>query len=338
MKIRNILQQFLDKMDYFLYHRKVVIGNRPYQWCNIPVPSGYPRQSQTHPAIQYIQNSWNGYTHWLATTPYPNADVRFENPCIYKANEQSGSIPVIYSPIKQNPILTFPGGKTFNSDPELFFADNELFCIVRENKNKHYLHEIKLLSSSNGEDWDKSQTIITNNYEDKQLLSPSYIKTGNKHQIYFLHGDAGIGKQGHCTGIEIFESESLNPPGFQSVNKGQFLNSKETGIEPWHFDLFRYKGLLYMILCARVKNKKTLRSPMETFLAVSENGVNFKIYKKPIIRHLKSYRPSAYINEQNCLQIYFSVVGMFFKDDSDRNIAVTSIPFEDLLNELQEIK
>jgi hypothetical protein len=334
MGIKRNLQKFLDKADYRLYRHKAVIGNRPYQWCDIPVPDGYPQQSQTHPAIQYIPDSWNGYTHWLATTPYPNADTKYENPCIYRANEQSGMIPTVYFPVKQNPIVPFPDGKAFNSDPELFFENDQLFCIVRENENNHYLREIKLLSSFNGEDWSEPQTIITSNDEKRQLLSPAYIKTGNQHRIYFLNGDAGVSKYGSCSGIEIFESENLNPADFRLAFQGQFLNSREIGIEPWHFDLFRYKGLLYMVLCGRVKNRKTLRSPMETFLAISENDANFRIFKTPVIRHLKSYRPSAYIDEQGYFRLYFSIVGLFLKDGSDRNIAVTSILFEDLLCEL----
>ena len=75
---------------------------------------------------------------------------------------------------------------------------------------------------------------------------------------------------------------------------------------------------------------------METFLAVSEDDINFKIFKSPIIRHLKSYRPSAYIDGQGYFHLYFSITGMFLKDGSDRNIAVTSLLFDDLLDELQK--
>jgi hypothetical protein len=333
-RIRKFLQHCLDRMDYLLYHNQVVIGNRPYRWCTVPVPAGYPRQSQTHPCIVYSPGGWNNYTHWLATTPYPDGDIRYENPCIYKTNVQQDTF--IFSPIKQNPIVPFPGSKAFNSDPELFFHKNKLFCIVRENDNDRYLQEIKLLYSSNGEDWSNPFTICSNNDPNRHLLSPSYIKAGNKHRIYFLNGDAGIGKHGICTGIELFESEHLDTPDFKLLSKGRFTNSKDTGIEPWHFGLFSDKELLYMVLCARNKNKKTFRNPMETYLAVSEDEVNFKIFPRPLVRHLKTYRPSAYLDDQGILHLYFSVTGTFLNDGSDRNIAVTSTPFEKLLNELQK--
>jgi hypothetical protein len=322
------LQKLLDKCDYLRYKKNVVIGNRAYQWCSIPVPPGYPKQSQTHPAIIFSSCKWNNYAYWIATTPYPDGNIKYENPCIYKSNDS-----VFFQPIIKNPILDHPGGNAYNSDPELFLFGDNLYCIVRENENGKFLREIKLLSSINGQDWNLPKTIYTSNDENRQLLSPSYIYRNGKHLIYFLNGDAGVGRNGKCTGIEIIESDNLNIGNFKIQATGFFINKDNMRIEPWHFDLFEYNNHLYMILCGRDKNKTTFRNPMYTYLAVSEDYVNFKIYAKPIIRYLKSYRPSAYLNN-GTLHLYFSVIGTFFKDDSDRNIAKTSIPFHELLDEL----
>ena len=119
---------------------------------------------------------------------------------------------------------------------------------------------------------------------------------------------------------------------FRFSSNGCFLNQEEVGVEPWHFDLFEYEHRLYMVLCARDRNKRTLRNPMYTYLAVSDDYINFFIYKNPIIRYLKSYRPSAYVDDSGIFHLYFSIIGSFLKDHSDRNIARTSIPFDYLLN------
>ena len=322
------LQPFLDKFDYLRYKKKIVIGKRKYQWCTIPVPEGYPKQSQTHPSILYCKQKWNNYTHWLATTPYPNADIRYENPCIYKSNN-----PIDFTPIKNNPIVLCSGGEAFNSDPELFLEQKKLYCINREN-NHHHLYDVQLLSTLDGDNWTKPISIYSSDDLHRQLLSPSYIKVENKHRIYFLNGDAGISKNGHCSGIEIIEGTNLDIPDFSFKQTGRFLNSKDLGVEPWHFDLFSFNGKLYMILCARDTKKKTLRSPMNTYLAVSDDEINFIIFPKPIVNYLKSYRPSAYVDENGVLHLYFSIVGTFLKDGSDRNIGYTSMLFEDLLSDL----
>ena len=330
MTIRPLLQKYLDKLDYFLYKNKLVIGKRPYTWCSIPVPNDYPRQSQTHPSVLFFSEKWNGYHYWLATTPYPYGDIRYENPCIYKSNDA-----INFLPITRNPILDYPGDSAYNSDPELFFFEDKLYCIVRENDNKNHLREIKLLFSHNGNDWSLPKTLYVSNDENRQLLSPSYIKFKDYHFIFFLNGDAGIGRNGKCVGIEIIASKDLEGT-FNLFTFGNFINKNEVNIEPWHFDLFEYDDQLYMILCGRDKSKTTIRNPMFTYLAVSNDYINFKIFPKPIIYYLKSYRPSAYIDNNGVLHILFSIIGSFLKDNSDRNIAHTSVPFIDLLNELNK--
>ena len=329
MRFKNIIQRVLDNYDYICYKNKVVIGNQKYQWCSIPVPEGYPKQSQTHPAIVFSPEKWNEFSYWIATTPYPDEDIKFENPCIYKSNDS-----VNFLPVNNNPILDYPGNNAFNSDPELFFHNSKLYCIVRENENANYLREIKLLSSSNGNDWTVPETIYVSNDEERQLLSPSYLKRDGKHYIYFLSGDAGIGRDGKCSGIEVIVSENNDPTDFKPFLTGNFINKDEVKIEPWHFDLFEYRGRLYMILCGRDKNKTTFRNPMYTYLAVSDDYVNFSIFPQPIIRHLKSYRPSAFLDDSGILHIYFSIIGSFLKDRSDRNIGYTSINFRNLLEKI----
>ena len=103
--LRKLLQYILDRLIYLLYQDSVILGNRPFFWCDLPVPVNYPQQSQTHPSILYLKQGWNGATHWLGTTPYPKAQVKYENPCIYYADVRNDSIPTQFVPIKNNPIL-----------------------------------------------------------------------------------------------------------------------------------------------------------------------------------------------------------------------------------------
>ena len=177
--IKRAFQQLFDRYDYVRYKAHIIIGNANYHWCNIPVPIGYPKQSQTHPSIQFFSEKWRGYSYWMATTPYPDEQIEYENPCIYRSND-----PTVFSPINQNPILKHPGGAAYNSDPELFLFEDILYCIVRENENSHYLREIKLLNSIDGQIWSKPFTIYTSNEEDRQLLSPSYVRRLDKWEMY----------------------------------------------------------------------------------------------------------------------------------------------------------
>jgi hypothetical protein len=333
--LKNALQLLIDKWIYWRYAKHIVLGDRSYQWCTIPVPEDYPRQSQTHPSILYIKKGWQGATHWLATTPYPDTCVKYENPCIYYAGEDGlTKSPVSFTPITRNPILSWPGGSKFNSDVELYFENEILYAITREYDNQTLRKEIKVQTSVDGQIWTLPRPLFATSDAEKELLSPSILKYKNKYRFYCLNGNAGVFRKGICTGIDIWEGDSLSEPAFTQISTGCFPNKGDIGIEPWHCDVFEYENKLYMILCARDVRKKTLRAPMETYLAISENYQDFHIFPCPLIRHIKTYRPSAYVDEK-MLYLYFSSVGRYLNDKSDRNIGLASFDMRKILEELQ---
>lgn len=332
--LRKLLQYILDRLIYLLYQDSVILGNRPFFWCDLPVPVNYPQQSQTHPSILYLKQGWNGATHWLGTTPYPKAQVKYENPCIYYADVRNDSIPTQFVPIKNNPIWEWPGGDCFNSDIELYFEDNVLYSIIREYDNKALSKKLKVQYSADGQSWSTPRLFFETRDPKQELLSPSIIRYNGKLRLYCLNGDAGISKRGHCTGIHILEGDDLKQSVFKEVAIGSFLNKDEVRIEPWHCCLFEYRQKLYMLFCGRDHKQKTFRSPMETYLAVSEDYQNFSIYKKPIVAHIKTYRPSAYIDGDR-LHLYFSVVGYVDNSHEDRRIGYTCLNMRELLQTLQ---
>lgn len=333
--IKGICQYILDVIIYFLYRRKIIIRCQLYFWCKIPIPTGYLWQSQTHPSILYIKEGWNGATHWLGTTPYPNAQVEYENPCIYYGMMERNSVPINFIPIKKNPILGWPGGSRFNSDIELFYNNKTLYSIIREYDNKSLQKILKVQSSLDGQNWSEAHPFFSTNNPEQELLSPSIIRYENKLRIYCLNGNAGITKQGICTGIDILEGDDLEQSAFKEIAGGTFLNKNQVKIEPWHCCLFEYEQKLYMLFCGRDHKKKSFRSPMETYLAVSEDYHNFYIYERPIISYVKTYRPSAYM-DGDLLHLYFSVVGYIDSFFEDRRIGYTCLNMKELIQLLSE--
>lgn len=331
--LRKILQYLLDCWIYCLYRSRIVIGYKSCFWCKIPVPKDCPQQSQTHPSIVYIKESWNGATHWLGTTPYPNAQVEYENPCIYYARAKGENAPVNFTSIEKNPILEWPGGSRFNSDIELFFDNTILYSIIREYDNKSLKKILKVQSSLDGQKWSEPYSFFETNKPEQELLSPSIIRYKNKLRIYCLNGNAGITKKGMCTGIDILEGTDFQCSSFKEIEGGTFLNKHQVKIEPWHCCLFEYNQKLYMVFCGRDHKQKSFRSPMETYLAVSEDYHNFYIYEKPIISHIKTYRPSAYV-DGDLLHLYFSVVGYIDNFFEDRRIGYTCRNIKDLLQSI----
>lgn len=318
----------VDKLTIGLFRSRVVLDGGKFTFCFVPVPAGYS-QSQTHPSILYFPNKWHGYTHILATTPYPKANIRYENPCLYYASGKES--PTIFVPNSNNPIIPPPPeNDAYNSDPCLFFENDRLYLLNRRCERTPGIREIEVCYSDDGQTFSKPSTIIVDRADNKELLSPSIIQYANTKRIYFLNVYGGFGKHGKCKGIDIYEGTSFEKANFAHVKTGQFLNREETGIEPWHFDLFEFENKLYMVLCGRNKRQKGIRHLM-TYLAVSEDYQNFRIYDAPLVKLLRTYRPTAYLDEKNNLQLYFSVVGKVAKDKSDRAIALTTFNFQRLL-------
>jgi len=310
------------------YHIDYIFGKDEIKWCTVPVPPSVYQQSQTHPSILYFPNGWNGYTHWLGTTPYPDSNNKYENPCIYYANPSTPDFPPnVFTGIPKNPIYPRPSNGGYNSDIELFLHHDTLYAFNRENYDRR---EIEVQSSLDGFNWSATKHVYSSNdVVGKEVLSPSIIHRNSKLYIYHLNGDAGNSYTGRCTSMEIMVGTSLSKPDFKFDKYGSFINQEESQIQAWHFDLFEYKNKLFMVFCGRKIDKQ---NPMYTYLAVSEDYVNFYIYEKPLINCFNTYRPTAYIDKDDNFILYFSVVGNYVGDGTVRAIGVAKIEMPKLLN------
>ncbi len=317
------------------YNQDYIFTNKNIKWCSVPVPASVSKQSQTHPSIVYVPDKWNGYTHWLGTTPYPNADVSQENPCIYFSNQDNNTTtpPTSFLGIPNNPISKKPKPlNSYNSDIELFLDNDTLYSIIRESQNNKFIREIKIQSSADGLTWTAPKHL----YSEKdapglELLSPAIIKKEDDYLIYHLNGNAGNSYTGKCTSLQIMKSGSISDPQFKYFKEGKFINKDILKVEPWHMDLFEYNNKLYMVFCGRNLQKPSL---LYTYLAVSEDYTNFYIYPKPLISVFDTYRPTAYVDENQLFNLYFSVVGNYAMDGSDRAIGLAQIRINKLIEYL----
>ncbi len=331
-------------------------------FCSVPVPASVSSQSQTHPSICYIRNKWNGYDHWLASTPYPHGNSREENPCIYFANSGSDDPPLNFTGININPILK-PPDAGYNSDVELFFTNNCLYSLIRVCGINPDTREIKVQKSSNGFDWSPAIHIYSDtDCKGKDELSPSIIPYTDKLRIYHLNGDVNTNRHGTCSSIEIMEGTNLDNPDFKWLKFGHFTNKASVKIEPWHMDLFEYNNKLYMVFCGRDRTEGKHR--LHIYLAVSDDYENFTIFPEPLIKDLyifmpivsidgasyanfevtlgpeiekfDTYRPTAYVDENGFFNIYFSVIGHNRMDNSDRSVGFARMKMDELLSGLNQ--
>lgn len=325
------------KIDESFFNKEIYLGNKTpvfikknIRFCNVKVPNSYG-QSQTHPSIVYIEKGWNGFDHWLVTTPYPGANSAYENPCIYYANSSETGMPLYdFTPILNNPIQEQPKGG-FNSDPDLFFENDTLYCFFRQSQS---ITNFVIKKSVDGQNWTEVKTLFkSTDIQNTAAGSQAILKEDGKYKMFCCASTAWITPNGIFKKFFIVESDKIDGP-YKYIGDAGFNN--KGSIELWHFDIFDYQNTLYMVLCAVNNNGKS--SSMSTYLAVSYDRKNFNIFPKPLFSDFCTYRPSFYINNKNKFVLYLSTndtAASTYSVDG-REIAVASMDFSDLLKTLKE--
>ena len=180
----------------------------------------------THPSILYFQNKFNGYTYWMAVTPYPNADDKKENPSIIVSNdlinwvEPSGISNPIVSPSSNNAY--------YNSDCELVYnSDNEkLECWYRKVNRNPYKETICRKTSSDGVTWTDEEILFEKNTL-AEVLSPCVMYKNSKYMIWVNNNTNSK--------IEYYESNTGNS--WTKIRDITINGIGENIKHPWHMSI-----------------------------------------------------------------------------------------------------
>lgn len=327
--------------------RRGIIKYDKVNWCTLPLNTyddngsiPYGIMDITHPSIVYIQDSWNGYTHWLAATPYPQslptAGAKYENTCLFFANQSNGiTHPKIFLPILKNPIV-FIGDAQYNSDPDLFYntENSKLYCITRKRNGSDYVTQIVLQHSVNGQNWSAPLPIIT--IKDKsEFLSPCLIKFRDKYRIYAFQTDSH--NKSISNSIDIWESASIIDPNFHFYKSIKW----KAPMNIWHGGLFEFKNDFYLIFCGTHKSYNYLTGNKDSskylFLGSTKDGENFRFFDTPILKMNGVYRSSAFVDKNENLICYISMHNRYHGEEqykSGHRIGMFEYPIVKLLTEL----
>lgn len=329
-----------------------------FELCTLPLPSGYPL-SWTHAGIEYVKDSFNGYQYFLTCSPYPNYNDDFENPMFYYANARKKNFPPTeFIPYRANPLQNDPGDG-YNADPDVIYTDSSIYVINRPyiRPDSIWVNIQKcLVDSDGGFEFTKPIILYTNKQKPYNfgfpksclttLVSPSIVKYNGVYRCYQLVTNS-YNDNSDCKGIVIMEGNSLDHTNSLSyLQKGEISNFRA---KPWHIDVFSYKNKLYAVICAYVHEDYLLEHipyisrfftherKCHQYLAVSEDGMNFKVFDKPLTK-INSYRSSAFVREDGLFVIYISTLGYKPKgnqSEDGRNIMVAYKPFEDILKKIK---
>lgn len=258
-----------------------------------------------HPDIVFFPEAKDGYRFYITYTPYPDSDVKKENPCIYVSNDGINFFEK-YSGV--NPLVdSLTGGNTYNNDPDLYYDQNsDYFYLIYQEYWEIVIQDITqkiiLLKSKDTKEWEK-KTIITENIKegDHFSLSPSLIDYKNCYYMFF------VDKSDKYT-IKYLKSTDIESWDYNTKFSIQANGAEE--LRPWHLDVIRDEnsGIFYMLVSMFIKD----REDQHLYIAKSEDLKQWYFDSEPIIKHSKKfhnskniYRSTAIITQKDII-IWFS--------------------------------
>ncbi len=265
--------------------------------------------SYTHPTIVRLKEPLNGYSYWLALTPFFGKVAQqkdftsFENPYIFRSKD---GISWEEPQLIKNPIDTPAVGPniSFWSDPNLVYQNQKFYCFYRGNgfpknyfgdKKNHY-RSVVYRVSTDGVIWSEKTLVystLSQGVDDESgIVSPSVVfnpieKKFYDYDVVFSSKKNTYSERKNQQLAFIMRRESDN------IN-GKYANYGEDKIcnllnhpwpkdnDPWHLEVKRYNGMYFMLLNTGLAGKS---NGDELYLGYSIDGVNFKFIEKPIFNN-----------------------------------------------------
>lgn len=284
-----------------------------------------------HPCVRYIEEGYLGHKWWMVYTPYYAANDKTENPILCYGENESDEPPTHW--IVKYQVQAQPS-KGYNSDPTLFFDDDKLYVMWRENLTERCC-EADLLRGTFGAVVGAEgigevfgPLVGTDDFEIDPEVSPTFLKSRDgTYRCLAMHLKfhsrtissmrsalkkivstlanvldlVGIWSQQKSFGIAQWDSDSINAT--YKLNKTVRFDNCNNLYRPWHMDFFEYKEKLYAIV-------QTNQSNADICLAESENGINFRMFDLPLMTNKTSgkigiYKPTGGV-VGDCFYLYYT--------------------------------
>lgn len=264
----------------------------------ISIPT-YEKSGQAmHPDIIYDKNKILGHKYWMAFTPYPFYEEKYEDPSIVVSEDgKKFSLP---SGAK-NPVVNDIRDKNKGghlSDTDLMYNKNQLILHYVYNK-KGILGPSRFYRtvSSDGVNWSKPKIVYLCK-ETGEGYSPAFIIENNVTKMWYFAGEDNL----------IFTESKDNEKLWSKTKKCKLNMGPWKG---WHLDIIKTDKGYEALICARLLGIQT----RALFYAKSIDCINWHVSKYPIIFPKENswdskdiYR-STMIKEKGKYKIWYSAVG-----------------------------
>ena len=222
-----------------------------------------------HPDFVAPGAPWPNRLFYLAITPYPGGDTRYENPSLY-----AGVDGVTWGGAPRAPVPLVRPQTGYLSDPDILHdpSRNELFLYYRQSSD---FDRIYLIRSPNGWAWTKPSLVVTG--APSQVISPAIVRV-KEGEWMMWSVNAGPGCYGSSTTVELRRSsDGLAWSAPQAVNlpiaDGRFA---------WHLDVQWIAERHEFWALFPVKTPGTCATTA-LFIGRSANGVDWNVEPSPVL-------------------------------------------------------
>lgn len=194
----------------------------------IPVETYEGSGQLVHPDAAVSPGRWQGKRYWIAGTPYPSGNPRYENPSIYQGRvSREMRVP----PGVTNPLVTATSGG-YMSDPDMLHDPDsgELRMYYRETLNG--MDELLLITSADGVHWSPSR-VVTSGVR-YALISPAIVReSATSWRMWTVNASA----QGCFTLTAEMTLQQRRSVDGITWNAPEPVILRIPGRVPWHWDV-----------------------------------------------------------------------------------------------------
>jgi len=222
-----------------------------------------------HPDVVFVPQGFAGYQYWMAFTPYPLMNDRYENPTIRASHDGVNWERVDETP---DPLVAPPDDPEFHhADPELIYHSGNLHVVFATIHRETDEVTFSVISCKDDLRWSRPEVV----QKDVRAVSPSFQIVGDVFHEWFIRVD----------GSDSNRSALLHRHGSDLMSLGDECECQADipGYVAWHVDVLKvedgYESLITAFPYGRDPTACT-----RLFHLKSKDGFNFRLTSNdPII-------------------------------------------------------
>lgn len=222
-----------------------------------------------HPDVLYIPSGFGSrkWRYWMAHTPMPKRDDRFENPSILASHDG-----IKWEEVGTNPVVPAPAGANdHNSDVDLVYFNNQIWMYYRETRRvEPRQNRVYLTKTNDGVDWTAPTQVLYGTNDPAEFMSPTVVHDGSTFHMWTVDGSNNLVKRTSTGGTSWSSATGCTVIGLPHDE------------EVWHVNVLQANGRFEMALCSGLTVDGVFKNNL--WYAYSDDGLLWRVGNKMMNR------------------------------------------------------